>query len=895
MDSEVVTLLIFLLTIIGVLICINFNPKINFTSINKSITITYIWPPVIGCLLLLLTFQMSPRQMWLEGVVGDDHIQPYTIVLLVVSIAVVCISLDHTGALSYLAFKVVTAFATTKLRLFILIYVLSCLLSTLTSTHVVVLTMTNIVIYSCQFVSLDPTPYLYASFQAANLGALLFVVSNPTNVVIGQSMGIDFLEFTKYMAFPALVCFLTGLITMIIYYHDELGLTLMEAMCCCCPGGKKNKNNKNKNNKPHRSSQSSSNNNNNDMTYDGDNDSAYTIDDIPSNTPKNKNNNNNQQQEQYQHQEEEEEQDNTAIYLPPINISDELKDGFGAVYHTVLLLGCLVFMGVASFFFPKIHIYMVSCVAGALSLLYDLLRYPMCPRKEVGSGEDGEEEDVLGANTLHGDNRGGDVDELDGLASDRRDVEMQQMALRNNNNNTTRITPRGNNIATQPAQIESATTDGEQGDAAILFLEKTSTGTTTMNNDTNTICNTTDNNNTSNAQASPEQGNNISNDNNNTNNTNNNNSTTTTTRSNPNNSTSQDFITIPPDQQHPSEPDHPDHHHHHHSFHHNIATLQQAIPRLSFHIQRQQEHFHLALKALRQRLNAINGHKELCTWNILKALPWDAPLFVCCMFILIQSMQYWIEKFTITLFNICGGYERYAKESIRLFFHPNDITRDWTSFSNVLILIIAFAFAELILCQFLSNQPATIFLAKVLLHTTVLFQQYQAQHPELFPQDVTIYDFAKNVAENTLPGLAGGLRNGVMYSIVAASNYAALLTLVAALGGILFASLTNRKLKALVETRQQLELQELQLQQLQQQHQQPQQQQQHHNTGETSEQIIEEEGNNHNNNQQQHTMQQQHKQQQFVSYISFARVGFCTTWGVMAAVSLSILLIVCVV
>lgn len=75
---------------------------------------------------------------------GDGYVQPYTIILLTISLSAVCIALDHTGALSYLAMLTMNTFATTKLRLFLLLFVFSAAFGATTSNDLVVMAMTNI-------------------------------------------------------------------------------------------------------------------------------------------------------------------------------------------------------------------------------------------------------------------------------------------------------------------------------------------------------------------------------------------------------------------------------------------------------------------------------------------------------------------------------------------------------------------------------------------------------------------------------------------------------------------------------------------------------------------------------------------------------------------------------
>ena len=225
MSTSAIPLVTFILVVIAIFTTINLKVTVPIPFTKKRFEVSYVYPPLLGVLFLWMLGQITLTDIVTGGIVGDKDIQPYSIVIIVLFSSMVCLSLDFTGALAFIAFKIVKTFAHTTRHLFAITYWLCVSCSVMTSNDIVILTLTPVVMYCCRFAKLNPVPYLFAQFHAANLGSLFLLIGNPTNVIVGEAFGIGFAEYTKYMAFPAIVCAASGFIVLYLYYRKEIGST----------------------------------------------------------------------------------------------------------------------------------------------------------------------------------------------------------------------------------------------------------------------------------------------------------------------------------------------------------------------------------------------------------------------------------------------------------------------------------------------------------------------------------------------------------------------------------------------------------------------------------------------------------------------------------------------
>ncbi|KAJ2759794.1 hypothetical protein IWQ56_005647, partial [Coemansia nantahalensis] len=160
--------------------------------------------PWVAILLLLASTAITFRREVVHGFVGGDGIEPYAVVILIFALAYICISLDESGLLSYVAMLVTRRWGGNGRALLLCFYVLSAAMALLTNNDVAVLCLTPIVCVFSDATGAPAEPFLMAMFVAANTASMALVIGNPTNIIVAQANGVSFLSYTAWMGLPFL-------------------------------------------------------------------------------------------------------------------------------------------------------------------------------------------------------------------------------------------------------------------------------------------------------------------------------------------------------------------------------------------------------------------------------------------------------------------------------------------------------------------------------------------------------------------------------------------------------------------------------------------------------------------------------------------------------------------
>ncbi|KAG0379028.1 hypothetical protein BGX24_001950 [Mortierella sp. AD032] len=187
------------------------------------ITLNIATAPVLGVLFLLATRSIEGNSVR-DGIVGapESGVEPYAVMILFFSLAYICISLDMTGVFQYAAFWISQRGGGSGQRVFLSFFLLSTVMSGLTSNDVVVLTMTPFLVYYSHAVDLvTPVAFLMAEIQTANIASMALYIGNLTNVVACQAYKISFLEYSAWMILPCFAAIATCYIMLRINFRHE--------------------------------------------------------------------------------------------------------------------------------------------------------------------------------------------------------------------------------------------------------------------------------------------------------------------------------------------------------------------------------------------------------------------------------------------------------------------------------------------------------------------------------------------------------------------------------------------------------------------------------------------------------------------------------------------------
>ena len=214
----VATLVISIVTFILVILSILFFPHIKLGKIKLD---TYWIVALIGAV-ILLSFSFSPINEVYSQLTSSSSINPLKILILFFSMTLISIFLDEFGLFKYLAVLASNKAKGNQYTLFILLYLLTAVLTIFTSNDVVILTLTPFICFFCKNSKINPLPYLIGEFVAANTWSTMFIIGNPTNIYLATSAGINFLSYFKVMVIPTILGGLLELTIILLIFNKKL-------------------------------------------------------------------------------------------------------------------------------------------------------------------------------------------------------------------------------------------------------------------------------------------------------------------------------------------------------------------------------------------------------------------------------------------------------------------------------------------------------------------------------------------------------------------------------------------------------------------------------------------------------------------------------------------------
>ncbi|KAJ5342070.1 hypothetical protein N7541_011194 [Penicillium brevicompactum] len=177
----------------------SFFVKLNFP-------LNFVTAPIIADLFLLAILAIG-RQEVHDGTIGANNIAPYDIMIFFLTLAYIAISVDASGLIRYLAFKVLERGGKVGHRLFFYLYAFFFGLGTFIGNDPIILSGTAFLAYMTRVSSniVHPRAWIHSQFAIANIASAILVSSNPTNLVLAGAFQIKFIVYTANMIVPVVV------------------------------------------------------------------------------------------------------------------------------------------------------------------------------------------------------------------------------------------------------------------------------------------------------------------------------------------------------------------------------------------------------------------------------------------------------------------------------------------------------------------------------------------------------------------------------------------------------------------------------------------------------------------------------------------------------------------
>lgn len=183
----------------------------------------FVTSPLIADLFLLAITAIG-REEVKGGTIGANGIVPYDIMLFFLSLAYIAISVDASGLIRWLAFKVLQKGGKVGHRLYFYLYLFFFALTAFIGNDPIILSGTAFLSYMTRVSSniTHPRAWIFTQFACANIASAILVSSNPTNLVLAGAFQITFIKYTANVVVPVIA---TGIILfpflLYIIFQDE--------------------------------------------------------------------------------------------------------------------------------------------------------------------------------------------------------------------------------------------------------------------------------------------------------------------------------------------------------------------------------------------------------------------------------------------------------------------------------------------------------------------------------------------------------------------------------------------------------------------------------------------------------------------------------------------------
>ena len=219
------TIIISIITVIGMIISILFYPTIKIKKINIS---TYWIITLLGALLMII-FKLVPLDGVWQTLISDAEINPLKILILFFSMTYLSVYLDELGFFKYLAIKVTNLAKNNQYSIFITLFVSVSILTVFTSNDIIILTFTPFICYLCKRLMIKPIPFLISEFVAANTLSMTLIIGNPTNIYLGLNCGIDFATYFMDMGLISFGSAIFALFLLMVIFHKSLSQPILKS------------------------------------------------------------------------------------------------------------------------------------------------------------------------------------------------------------------------------------------------------------------------------------------------------------------------------------------------------------------------------------------------------------------------------------------------------------------------------------------------------------------------------------------------------------------------------------------------------------------------------------------------------------------------------------------
>ncbi|KAK7754022.1 hypothetical protein SLS62_004121 [Diatrype stigma] len=179
----------------------------DVSQINSWRSIVTLVVFVVTTDLFLLAILAIGREEVHDGTIGANNISPIDIMAFFLTLAYIAISIDASGLVRFLAYKVLQKGGKVGHRLFFYLYAFFFCLGSFIGNDPIILSGTAFLAYMTRVSSniVHPRAWIHSQFAVANIASAILVSSNPTNLVLAGAFSIRFIDYTANMIVPVVI------------------------------------------------------------------------------------------------------------------------------------------------------------------------------------------------------------------------------------------------------------------------------------------------------------------------------------------------------------------------------------------------------------------------------------------------------------------------------------------------------------------------------------------------------------------------------------------------------------------------------------------------------------------------------------------------------------------
>ena len=187
-----------------------------------KVRIRIYWVVPFACAVTLVATGEVPTEQLAEQFFGDSDMNPLKTLAIFLSMSAMSVYLDKVGFFKLLATKVMKHAGTSQVKLFILLYLIISVVTIFTSNSTIVLTFTPFICYFAKNSNIDPVPFVFMAYVAANTWSMFLVIGNTTNVYVATYFGVEFMEYVRMMALPTVFAAVTSFALLFLIFRKKL-------------------------------------------------------------------------------------------------------------------------------------------------------------------------------------------------------------------------------------------------------------------------------------------------------------------------------------------------------------------------------------------------------------------------------------------------------------------------------------------------------------------------------------------------------------------------------------------------------------------------------------------------------------------------------------------------